>query len=427
MEREQCLAAMTVSRVLAGRSLDAELAATWSSEASLTAQERGAVQDLTYGVLRYLGHLEALLGQLLHRPLTDAPVRHLLQVALYQLSHAKARPYTIVDHAVPACAQLGFPQAQGLVNAVLRNFLRRRAELEAVAATTDEGRYSHPQWWIAKLASQFPEHYRGILEAGNERPPLTLRVNRRLIARAAYLEMLGAEDIAAHPVGRHGVIIDKPRPIAGLPGFSSGLVSVQDAGAQLAAGLLDVADGMRVLDACAAPGGKTAHLLELADIELTAVDIDGKRLQRVADNLARLALHARLLQADAGQPEQWRDAGTFDRILADVPCTASGVVRRHPDIKWLRQRGDIAALAVRQARILDTLWQLLGSGGKLLYATCSVFGEENQLQVEQFIARHPDARQLSLPLIEDGLKQINGQLLPDAAHDGFFYALLEKV
>lgn len=427
MERVQCLAAEAVSRVLAGRSLDAELAETWRSEATLTVQERGAVQDLAYGVLRHLGFLEALLGQLLHRPPTDALVRNLLQVALYQLLHSKARPYTIVDHAVPACAQLGFPHAQGLVNAVLRNFLRRRAELEVVAAGTDEGRYSYPQWWIAKLAAQFPQNYREILEAGNVRPPLTLRINRRRITRDAYLEMLEGAAIAARPVGRHGVIIEKPRPVAQLPGFSAGLVSVQDAGAQLAAELLDVADNMRVLDACAAPGGKTAHLLELADLDLTAVDIDAERLQRVTDNLTRLSLRAHLRQSDAGQPEQWRDAGKFDRILADVPCTASGVVRRHPDIKWLRQQSDIKALVVRQARILDTLWQLLGSGGKLLYATCSVFGEENNRQVEQFIARHHDARQLSLPLLADGLKHIDGQLLPDAAHDGFFYALLEKV
>ncbi len=427
MERVQSLAAEVVSRVLTGRSLDAVLAATWQSESALTAQERGAVQDLSYGVLRHLGFFEAILDRLLHRPPADVLVRHLLQVALYQLLHSKARPYTIVDHAVPACVQLGFPQAQGLVNAVLRNFLRRRAELETAAVATDVGRYSHASWWISKLAAQFPQNYREILEAGNARPPLTLRVNRRRITRENYLEMLAAAEIVARPVGRHGLIIDKPRPIAQLPGFAGGLASVQDAGAQLAAELLDVADGMRVLDACAAPGGKTAHLLELADLELTAADVDADRLQRVADNLTRLSLRAQLLRADAEQPGQWRDMGVFDRILADVPCTASGVVRRHPDIKWLRQQSDIEAMGIRQTRILDTLWQLLRSGGKLLYATCSVFDEENNRQVKQFIARHSDARQLFLPLPTDGLRHIDGQLLPDAAHDGFFYALLEKV
>lgn len=427
MEHVQCLATGIVSRVLSGRSLDAELAATWRDESALSAQQRGAVQDLAYGVLRHLGYLDGVLGQLLQQPLTDAPLRHLLLVALYQLSHTKARPYTIVDHAVPACAKLGFPRAQGLVNAVLRNFLRRRTALDAAALATDEGRYSYPQWWITKLAARFPDQYRQVLEAGNARPPLTLRVNQRRMLRDDYLALLAQEAVAAHPVGRFGVMLDKPRPVAQIPGFSAGVVSVQDAGAQLAAELLDVHDGMRVLDACAAPGGKTAHLLELADLDLTAVDIDAERLRRVTDNLSRLSLKARLLQADAERPEQWQDSGVFDRILADVPCTASGVVRRHPDIKWLRQPRDIPALVIRQARILDTLWQLLGRGGKLLYATCSVFTEENNGQVEQFIARHADARQQTLPLLADGIKQIDGQLLPDVAHDGFFYALLEKI
>lgn len=427
MERIQCLAAKVVSRVLAGRSLDAELAAVWRDERSLDAQQRGAVQDLAYGTLRHLGRLDSALDQLLRQPLADPMVRNLLQVALYQLGHTKARAYTVVDHAVPACAQLGFPRAGGLVNAVLRNYLRRRAEIDATAAGTDQGRYSYPQWWISKAAAQYPDHFREILEAGNARPPLTLRVNRRRLTRDAYLEMLELEAIPARPVGSAGVIVDKPRPVAQLPGFAEGLVSVQDAGAQLAAELLDVRDGMRVLDACAAPGGKTAHLLEIADLDLVAADIDGERLQRVAENLSRLSLQARLIEIDAGEPALWHDPGPFDRILADVPCTASGIVRRHPDIKWLRKPGDIAALAQRQSRLLDTLWQLLGGGGKLLYATCSVFTEENSRQVEQFIARHPDARQCDLPPAAGGLNPVNGQLFPDAAHDGFYYALLEKI
>ncbi|MBX3665615.1 MAG: 16S rRNA (cytosine(967)-C(5))-methyltransferase RsmB [Burkholderiales bacterium] len=425
MEQIQCLAAGAVTRVIAGRSLDAQLAAVWRSEPALTAQQRGAVQDLVYGVLRHLGMLDAISAQLLQKPLADAPVRDLLRVALYQLGHTRAGAHAIVDHAVTACGRL-HPQARGLVNAVLRNYLRRRDEVDALAASTDEGRYSHPPWWMTKLAADHPGHWREMLEAGNSRPPLTLRVNRRKTGRDVYLEDLARQDIAARPVGHDGVIVTRPRPVAQLPGFADGHVSVQDAGAQLAAGLLDVGAGMRVLDACAAPGGKTAHLLELADIDLVAADIDGERLQRVAENLQRLSLSARLLQADAGQPEDWRAAGTFDRILADVPCTASGVVRRHPDIKWLRKPGDVAALAKRQARILDTLWQLLRGGGKLLYATCSLFREENGRQVEQFIARHADARLIPLTL-PDGMKQIEGQLLPDAAHDGFFYALLEKI
>ena len=427
MERTQCLAAHVVGRVLDGRSLDSELTAVWRQQTALSPQQRGAVQDVAYGTLRHLGYVDAAIDRLLSRPLTDLPVRNLLQVTLYQLMHTKAHSYAIVNHAVPAAARLGFPKAQGLVNAVLRNFLRRRDELDSAINATDLGRYSYPQWWIDRVAAEYPETWREILEAGNARPPLTLRVNRRKIARDDYLEILRLQDIAAHAVGRQGIVIEKPRPVSMLPGFAEGQVSVQDAGAQLAAELLDVADGMRVLDACAAPGGKAAHLLELADIDLTAADIDAQRLQRVTENLTRLSLNAKLLQADAGNAAAWSNAGLFDRILADVPCTASGVVRRHPDIKWLRQPADIAAMGQRQTRILDTLWQLLNRGGKLLYATCSVFSEENGRQVEQFIARHADARQIAVSLSAEGLRQSHGQLFPDAAHDGFFYALLEKV
>ncbi len=427
MERTQCLAAHVVGRVLDGRSLDSELTAVWRQQTALSPQQRGAVQDVAYGTLRHLGYVDAAIDRLLSRPLTDLPVRNLLQVTLYQLMHTKAHSYAIVNHAVPAAARLGFPKAQGLVNAVLRNFLRRRDELDAAINATDLGRYSYPQWWIDRVAAEYPDTWREILDAGNARPPLTLRVNRRKIARDDYLEILRLQDIAAHAVGRQGIVIEKPRPVSLLPGFAEGHVSVQDAGAQLAAELLDVADGMRVLDACAAPGGKAAHLLELADIDLTAADIDAQRLQRVTENLTRLSLNAKLLQADAGNAAAWATAGLFDRILADVPCTASGVVRRHPDIKWLRQPDDIAAMGQRQTRILDTLWQLLNRGGKLLYATCSVFSEENGLQVEQFLARHADARQIAVSLSAEGLRQSHGQLFPDAAHDGFFYALLEKV
>ncbi|MCE3001034.1 MAG: 16S rRNA (cytosine(967)-C(5))-methyltransferase RsmB [Betaproteobacteria bacterium] len=426
MDDLQCLAAQTISRVLAGRSLDAELAALWRSHAALAAQQRGAVQDMAYGTLRHLGMIDALIDRLLARPLTDDAVRPLLQVAIYQLGHTRAHAYTVVDHAVRATARLGAVRAKGLVNAVLRNYLRRRPELESAVRSNAVARYSYPQWWIDRLAAEQPEHWRSILEAGNTRPPLTLRVNRREISRDDYLARLLQADIPAAAVGRDGVIIEKPRPVTQLPGFAEGLVSVQDAGAQLAAQLLDVSDGMRVLDACAAPGGKTAHLLECATLDLTAADNDGERLQRVADNLARLKLKATLIKADAGDLRVWKNTAPFDCILADVPCTASGVVRRHPDIKWLRRPGDIAAMALQQSRILDVLLQLLGRGGKLLYATCSVFAAENGRQIEDFRARHPDARQLAMDVQLEGLNHSAGQLFPDAQHDGFFYALLEK-
>jgi 16S rRNA (cytosine967-C5)-methyltransferase len=426
MEILQGLAAQTVARVLDGRSLDAELAALWRARSDLGPQQRGAVQDMVYGSLRHLGALDDLLDRLLERPLTEPAIRYLLRTAIYQLRHTRAQPYAVVDHAVRAAVAMGAARAKGLVNAVLRNYLRRRDALESAAPRDGVAAYSHPQWWIDRLAAEQPLRWRAMLEAGNARPPLTLRVNRRRISREDYLQRLLQVDTAAVAVGLDGVIVERPRPVTQLPGFAEGWFSVQDAGAQLAARLLDVRDGMRVLDACAAPGGKSAHLLELADIDLTAADIDGQRLRRVADNLERLGLKATLLQADAADAAAWQQAGRFDRILADVPCTASGVVRRHPDIKWLRRPADIAAMAKQQARILEVLWQLLGRGGKLLYATCSVFAEENGARIEDFRARHPDARPIALDAHFDGLNHSAGQLFPDAQHDGFFYALLEK-
>jgi 16S rRNA (cytosine967-C5)-methyltransferase len=426
MEEAQRLASATVCRVLSGRSLDAELAAIWRAHPGLSTQQRAGIQDLSFGTLRFLGYLDALLEALLDKPLRDDQLASLLRVALYQLEFTRAAEHAIVDQAVRACAQSGRTAAKGLVNAVLRNFLRRRAELSAHARHSDIGRFSYPRWWIDKLRHQYPQNYAAILDAGNLHPPLTLRVNRRRTTTTAYLAQLAANGIGARVVGETAVLLDRPRPVASIPGFSEGLVSVQDAAAQCAAPLLDLRPGQAVLDACAAPGGKMAHLLELADVSLTAIDSDASRLERVCANLRRLGLAARVVCGDACDPGGWWDGRRFDRILADVPCSASGVVRRHPDIKWLRRAADIAQFAHGQARMLDALWQLLASGGKLLYATCSVFHEENQLQVEQFVDRHRDAHCPTLPGAATNPQQPAGQILPDERHDGFFYALLQK-
>jgi 16S rRNA (cytosine967-C5)-methyltransferase len=426
MEEAQRLASATVLRVLSGRSLDAELAAIRREHPDLSAQQRAAVQDLSFGTLRFLGYLDALLEALLDKPLRDDKLASLLRVALYQLEFSRAAEHAIVDQAVRACARSGRTAAKGLVNAVLRNFLRRRAELSAHARHSDTGRFSYPRWWIDKLRHQYPQHYTAILDAGNLHPPLTLRVNRRRTTMSNYLAQLDANRIGAQAIGETAVLLERPRPVADLPGFAEGLVSVQDAAAQCAAPLLDLRPGQAVLDACAAPGGKTAHMLELADISLTALDSDATRLERVRANLTRLELAARVVCGDACDPGGWWDGRRFDRILADVPCSASGVVRRHPDIKWLRRAADIAQFAHGQARMLDALWQLLASGGKLLYATCSVFHEENQLQVEQFLDRHRDAHRPTPPGADTNRQQPAGQILPDERHDGFFYALLQK-
>ena len=426
MVETQRLAVTVLGRVLDGQSLDAALATVWRRHAELDARARAAVQDLAYGTLRLLSRFEALLEALLDRPLEDERLHALLLVALYQLEGTRAAPHAVVDHAVRTCGALGLTSAKGLVNAVLRNFLRRRPALEARVERSEPARYCHPQWWIDRLRGQYPGRYAAALAAGNRHPPLALRVNRRRSGREDYLSLLARHDIRGEPSGESGVILARPLPVERIPGFAEGLASVQDPAAQLAALLLELADGMRVLDACAAPGGKTAHALELADVEVTALDRDAARLGRVDANLARLGLHARVTCGDAGEPQGWWDGAPFQRILLDAPCSASGIARRRPDVKWLRRATDLAPLAQAQARMLDALWPTLASGGKLLYATCSVFREENSEQVERFLERHRDAQRVGLPAVDNDSELPAGQLLPDERHDGFFYALLQK-
>lgn len=422
MHNIQLAAGQIVQQVLLdGRNLNQALDESLGRKSVWTPAQRGALQDLSYGTLRFYGQLDALLRALLHKPLTDRRIYYVLLVALYQLEYSKAAQHAVVDHAVRS-AQMLNAKASGLVNAILRNFLRSRAALLEQAAQHAEGKYSYPQWWIDELQSQYGERGAAVLEAGNRRPPMTLRVNQRRIATAEYPALLNRQDLSARLIEPDALQLDQPLPVDRLPGFLDGLVSVQDAGAQYAARLLDVHDGMRVLDACAAPGGKTAHILERAAARVVAVDNDAKRLLRVEQNLRRLGLAARLVVGDAAKPDSWWDGVLFDRILADVPCSASGVVRRHPDIKWLRRRTDIAGFATQQLRILHALWRLLAQDGKLLYATCSVFHQENEQVIAAFLARQQDAQLLPVSLAHG----IGGQLLPDDQHDGFFYALLQK-
>jgi len=349
-------------------------------------------------------------------------LRCLLLVGLYQLQYSKAASHAIVDNAVKTAVAIKQDHAKGLVNAVLRNFMRRKDTLLQALDGNEEAYYSHPQWWIDRLKLQYPEHWQAILAVNNQHPPMTLRINRRMSSVEAYLNQLQENEISASVLGGFAIKLDSPVSVDKLPGFSEGVVSVQDAGAQYAATLLDVQDGMRVLDACSAPGGKTAHILELASAELTALDSDSERLQKVAQNVKRLNLDANLIVGDAADTEKWWDGRLFDRILADVPCSASGVVRRHPDIKWLRREQDILQFAAQQKKILDALWRCLAIGGKLLYVTCSVFEEENGSQMAAFLEQHQDAQRLPLK----GMDTLEGQLIPNELHDGFYYALLTK-
>jgi 16S rRNA (cytosine967-C5)-methyltransferase len=411
-------ATQAIAAVMAGKTPEAVLA-------QIAADVRPGAQDLAFTTLRDYGRGDFLLGQLLEKPLKDQSIHALLLVALARLERRPADAHTIVDQAVKASAALAGGNFKGLMNAVLRNFLRRQIELLAAADADMVARWRHPPWWLRNLRTAYPAQWKDIAAAGNSHPPMCLRINRRRAfddsVSADFCAALAAAGSAAQQLNETALLLEKPMPVERLPGFREGQVSVQDWGAQRAATLLDVQDGQRVLDACAAPGGKTAHLLELADLELTALELDATRARRIAENLDRLGLMATIKIGDASQPPIWWDGQPFDRILADVPCSASGVARRHPDIKWLRRAGDVARFARTQAAILDALWPLLAPGGKMLYCTCSVFPQENDEQISAFVARHAAARLLPTGGMGEGL-----QLLPSASHDGFYYALLQK-
>ncbi len=419
----QTEAAGIVQRVMGGCNLDRALADRLTANPDYSPQQRGALQDLSYGTIRYYSRLEFMLGKLLERTPRDKLVTHLLQVALYQLEYSKAGSHVIVDQAVRAAKRFKSP-VSGLVNGVLRNFLRQQESLCSAADAEKNSRFAYQDWWIREIEQQYGDRSSSILEAGNTHPPMTLRVNRRHTTTENYMSLLETADIKVQCVAEEALLLANPMSVERIPKFADGWVSVQDAGAQCAAAILDVAKGMRVLDVCSAPGGKALHLLERADIDLVAMDKDERRLDRVRQNLHREKLSAQVVCGDASQPEAWWDGKPFQRILADVPCSASGVVRRHPDIKWLRRAADIAEFAEQQLRILQAIWPLLDSGGKLLYATCSVFRQENQDVVGRFLTTHEDAHQeiIALPFANDP----PGQLLPCDQHDGFFYALLRK-
>ena len=433
MDIAQRHAALAVRRVHDGGALVAALAAAASGDDPAGGRRQALVHELAYGTLRHWGTLHALTRRLATKPFPDPVLPCLVAVALYQLGHTRAPPFAIVSHAVDNAGTMVRPAAKALVNALLRRYLRERDALDAAVRDDPVARWSYPAWWIERLRDDHTDDWQAILAAGNERPPLTLRVNSRVGSRDALNERFAQAGIAATPVGAAGLVVAPARAVAELPGYAEGAFCVQDAGAQLAAPLLRPANGMRVLDACAAPGGKTTHLAELADVSIVALDSDATRLARVRANVARLphgAAEVRVTEGDACAPSSWWDGRPFDSILADVPCTASGVVRRHPDIKWLRRESDIAGFARQQARILASLWPCLARGGRLLYATCSVFRDENEAQVADFLAAHADALRETITFAPEAAAR-GGQLLPSlpgASHnqDGFFYALLGK-
>ncbi|MBB3103022.1 16S rRNA (cytosine(967)-C(5))-methyltransferase RsmB [Azomonas macrocytogenes] len=425
-------AAQALAAVLSGK---ASLAGSLPGPlAQVAPRDRGLAQELAYGTARWQPRLSGLAERLLQKPFkaADRDVEALLLVGLYQLFHTRIPAHAAIGETVGCTDKLKKPWAKGLLNAVLR---RAQREGEALLAELEHDpviRLAHPRWLQKTLKAQWPDVWEAICHANNLHPPLTLRVNRRQGSRADYLALLAAADIAAQPCefSADGIHLAEPCDVQQLPGFAAGRVSVQDEAAQLAAALLEPAPGQRVLDACCAPGGKTCHLLEQEPelAELVALDLEPRRLERVRDNLARLQLDAHLLAADAGDTAAWWDGRPFQRILLDAPCSATGVIRRHPDIKQTRQPTDIPALAELQGRLLDALWPTLEVGGVLLYATCSVLPMENREVIAAFLARTPGARELDI-VSAYGLKQSHGrQLLPKAnGHDGFYYAKLIKI
>lgn len=400
------------------------------------AELRPGVQALVFHVLRSLGRAQAL-RQLLASRAPPPPADALLCTALALAWREQDAPYevfTLVNQAVEAAKRNAATQPQAsFINACLRRFLRER---DALVARTDKDPvavWNHPKWWIDRLKQDWPDRWQALLAANNRHPPMTLRVNARRTDVPSYLQTLERAGLSAVGAGGSGVTLAQPRPVQELPGFADGVVSVQDAAAQLAAPLLlqDLAlsSPLHVLDACAAPGGKTAHLLEMAECNVTALDVDPVRCERIHQTLQRLGLHARVVAADAVAVSTWWDGQLFDAILLDAPCSASGIVRRHPDIRWLRRETDLVQLSMIQARLLAALWRLVKPGGRLLYCTCSVFRIEGEDQIQTFLAHNTDAARLPAPGHLLPLHAANGDAVPDNAygdHDGFYYALLEK-
>ncbi len=422
---------MTNSRAVAARTLVSMRERGVSLNDALSDSSSPLLKELVYGVTRWFWRLQASADRLLKKPLRkkDSDLLVLILVGMYQLWKLSIPAHAAINETVDGCEQLGKSWARGLVNAVLRSYVRSGGE--ACAGLSDEARYSHPSWLLQHVRQSWPEHWRQMLTANNERAPMVLRVNCQRIDRSRYLEELARCGLGGRcdELSSHGVVLDSPVSVHTLPGFADGWVSVQDTAAQWAAAMLTLRAGGRVLDACAAPGGKLTHILEAHPQAgpVLAIDISARRIAMIRENLDRLGVSAELRVADAGDPESWWDGTRFDCVVLDAPCTGSGVIRRHPDIKHLRRPGDVANMVDNQALLLERLWRTVAPHGHLLYITCSVFPEENENQVQRFCA---DRNDLDICPIRApvGLHGPFGlQTLPGVHDvDGFFYSLLQK-
>ncbi|HCH02646.1 MAG TPA: 16S rRNA (cytosine(967)-C(5))-methyltransferase RsmB [Vibrio sp.] len=397
------------------------------AQQSIRPRDHALLQEMCYGALRYLPRLESIVNELMDKPLKGKQrvFHHLILIGIYQLSFMRIPPHAAVGETVEGAQALKGPRLRGLINAVLRNYQRNQEQLDAHAISHNAGKYAHPSWLLKLLQQAYPQQWQEIVEANNSKAPMWLRVNRQHHTRDQYLELLKQDDIEAeiHPQAQDALRLLSPCDVMTLPGFDLGWVSVQDAAAQLSVDYLTPQDGELILDCCAAPGGKTAHILEhTTNTEVVAIDCDENRLKRVHENLERLQLQAEVICGDARYPEEWWNGEKFDRILLDAPCSATGVIRRHPDIKWLRRGSDIEALAELQSEILDAMWRQLKPNGTLVYATCSITPQENAQQVSAFLTRTSNVE-----LVGSERDNPGRQILPGEENmDGFYYAVLRK-
>lgn len=421
-------AAQAVAATLGGRNLGAAI--NDAAAGIRIGRDRALLQSLAYGTVRDHRWLQALCGKLLRDLATTPPeVTALVEVGLHQLRDTRVPPHAAVSATVSACDLIGHAPARALVNAVLRRYLREAQKLEAALPGKPALRFSYPDWLADAVRHDWPATWRAVLEAGQQPGPMTLRANARVIGAASARSALEDAGMPARtiPGAPDALRLDTPRAVQHLPGFADGTLSVQDAAAQLAAPLLDARSGMRVLDACAAPGGKTAHLLERTDgLALLALDSDAGRMKRIAENLERLHLTADVYHAHAENTRRWWDGKPFDRILLDAPCSGTGVIRRHPDIKWLRRPADIPKLAAQQRALLEALWPLLAPGGVLLYATCSILDAEGAGIVAAFLARHADAEEWPIDADWGEAARVGRRIAPGGDWDGFYYARLRR-
>lgn len=422
MHESQRYAAIIIDKILGGTNLDIAFENVFRNVKGL--EHKSQTKAITYGALRYMGQSKYLIKSLVKKKIENRLVESLIHVALFQLSHESHNDFTIVDQAVKAAKKIDLRKSN-FVNAVLRNFLRNKDTLTKEFLEQEEGQFNYPIWWIQKVKKQYKSNWENILNIGNGHPPMTIRVNKRKIIMKEYKELLKENEISFITLANEGLILKDAKNIKDIPGFENGLFSVQDFGAQLASVLLDLKNDYLVLDACAAPGGKTTSMLENSNINLIALEKNTQRARKIIENLKRLKLEATVITQPLDNRNKWWNKKQFDRILLDVPCSASGIVRRHVDMKWLRRLSDLEKFADMQLDLLNNAWPLLKPQGKLLYVTCSIFKEENEEVILKFCDNRQDVKRGKLKFPKN-IQHVKNQLIPSKDHDGLYYEILEK-